>query len=423
MQARFEQKGKKNNKGKSFLNFFKSREKMNSFKNLKDFPAETSDEKFDGNVPGTPNSAIEIKDSGLEAEKLDLSPSKKSSEALNSIDIDSLISVEKDPVLWRATLVYEVIGEQNAESFKIRSNYPWHTVQSLLTLENTRLQMELYQVKGQQIVLLRQIFKILDFGYHNYLDETEDKFEQAKHLPKYLRSCIETVMSDSFFDSASFIGSLSHDDQIKRYLETSKFVDEQQEFRLRAVIQLQPLRFHQAVEFNDLSLSEVLPYLCPHQDLPEYDTLLAKLEERTMKSGFLVKRIKEHITKLRLAIEAGEIPVGYTSLRSLLPNNEAFRTILMRVLSAELHQGYSLDKFPKCTTEEPDLFIPKNSTLEATLTDKIGDFSRIYKKLHEKNTSSRLFESAAKSLARELKSELLRERGYQLESESSRLGI
>ncbi|KTD27105.1 hypothetical protein [Legionella maceachernii] len=418
MHGKGEQTGKKIKKGSAFLGLFKLKGKSNSSATLKDYTTDSSSSSLIDLSISTSASTIDIPQ--LETEKLDLSSPQVTPKTPRSIALDSLISLEKNPELWRATLVYEIIGEQNDEAIQTRRNFHWQTAQSLLTLENTQLQVELYQIKRDQILLLREIFKILDLGYQNYLNETDDKFKQAKNLQQYLRSCVETIISNSLFDSNSQIVESIENEQLQRCFESMKFIGDM-EFRLRAVVQLQPLRFHRAIKFNDPSLDKILPFLCPLQQVVEYENLIAQLEEKTTQAGYHYQKIQEHMKNLRLALDAGRIPSEYISLRSMLPSNEAFRTVLMRLLITKLFEKPSA-KCPKCTTVEADLFIPKDSALHLALTDKVAAFSKLYKKIHE-SSSSRLLESAAKNLSRELESELTHERGAQLEFEYSRLGI
>ncbi|KTC87275.1 hypothetical protein [Legionella drozanskii] len=414
MQAKTEHKGKTNFIGNSFrgiINRLKPKNERSSFssKLTKTNHSETDnldlkknkgkEKEIDRFSSTTDSSTEEI------YYPVKLRP-KKTVKAPQSIKLNSLITEQSTPELWRKTSVYQVMEQFNGDAVERFSNFPWYTQQAVITFLTTQQQITFHPIKNKQISIIKQMLEQLDKGYQKYLEETNDEFNQAGALAQYLRACIESLFSDDFEDVLPLASAIYHDGGLN-YLPQMEFHDEQLEYHLRAFFQAQLLCLHRAS--SSPTFNEVLPYLIQYLEVPAYNLLLAQLIEKTAEASYLSTQNKQFITGQRLAMDAGKVPQKFVSLRAkILPDNEAFRTAVISALSLDFYQTNNIRpaKFPKCSTEEADFFIPKDSTLEKRLSATIENFSNEYRKC-KLESNSNLIKPVAKNMATQLKAVLL----------------
>lgn len=437
MQAKTEHKGKKHFIGNSFRGIFNllkpKNERSTSYSKLAKNHSETDHlenkkknkgkEKEMEQLSSTTDS--EIEETGYSVK---LRP-PKTLKALKSIQLESLITEQSTPELWRMTSVYEVMEQFNIEAVERFSNRPWYTQQAILTSLTTQQQITFHPIKNEQILLLRQMLEQLDKGYQKYLEETKDEFKQADALVQYLRTSIKALLSDDFANADSLESAIDNYER-QSQLPKMEFIDEQQSFHLRAFFQVERLCLHRASSSS--SLDQVLPYLKDALDThlrhvlearlegalntPTYNDLVVQLREKTGQACYLSTQNKQSITAQRLAMDAGRAPKGFVSLRAKIkPDNDAFKTAVIKTLSLDFYQTNQTrpTTFPKCTTVEADFFIPKQSSLKLRLSKLIDDFAEEHRKF-KLDSNPKLIEPFAKDLAAQLKAALLYDdRGYQ----------
>ena len=362
----------------------------------------------------TVNPLLEAKqnDKGKELASARFSRKSASASAKLSLQLDQLISLDKQPELWRKTLVYEVMGASNKAKIKELSEYPWHTSKSLLSLLNSRWLEPQHEVQKQQVHLLKTLCnELLEPIFQDYLQHAYAR-EQAEEFGAYLRSCIEQVMTNTLFDEfPPLLNPLVHQYSPHILSNAVEFSDKQFELQLRATMQVRPLRFTEAKAFHP-PFDVILPFMCTHIESNQYNALLNELVEQTVLAGSLYRQAQKKTTALRLNLEQGKAPEGYVRLRDILPPNTHFRDEIIEKLATHLHAEMN-PNYPKCMNEEVDFFIPQNSVLLASLMEQITDFKQEHKKLQSAKNgslSTRFVETMSTNLAKQLKDSLLAEK-------------
>lgn len=388
-----------------FSSFFKSSSNLTSTSKQEEYQ-QMPDSSLSSEISMVSESSTHDKGKGKEKES-NLFPVKKN--AL-SIHLDSLIKIDKHVELWRKTLVYETIVDNNDVKIKELKKYPWHTNASLLTLHNSYWLKSQLVLQKQQIQLIRILCEeLLEPIFQQYMLTVDNELEQeqAQQLCNYLRRCIEQVMSNNLFEESSLLNPSFHENKGQFFANSIVFSDEQLEMMVRAKFQVQPLRFTEAQAFYP-PFDIILPFICSKLDIIQYHYHLNELIEKTFQVGMLHRQNQQKISALRLDLEKGMAPENYVNLRSLLPPNKQFQQAVLSKLVEHLH-SHMTPNHPRCTGEERDLFIPIDSLLLQSLTNKISAFVREHKKLQPatETLSPRFIEAMSTNLVKQLAVELL----------------
>lgn len=282
----------------------------------------------------------------------------------SSVRLFSLINEEVNAELYRSTLAWKQLANKNLIKIKELMNFPWYTAQSLLTLFDTQLRQQLIEIQLEQINLLHQLCDdILDPAFQQYLRQTKDEAKQAAALCTHLRDCIAVVMHNDLSAQYPPLAALHFREGIIERMF-------QEKCEKLAALQVQCWHILDEVEF-DKKLNVIFPYLCSHINKSEYNSILAKLLEATIKVGTSSYQLMQNITAIGIGLENRKVPEGYIALSECLNMDELSQTAVIKNLALAFNDEGLSNHFPRCFANEADFYFLEESSLLARIKDLV----------------------------------------------------